>query len=138
MPVLAALESWLDRHAETVLPKSSLGAAITYARNQWPYLRRYADDGNAPIDNNLIERDIRPFTTGRKNWLFSSTIAGANASAVIYSIMLTCRACGVEPYAYLRHVLTELPGRADGDDIHDLLPFKYAVLDSQQKAFNGM
>lgn len=128
LPVLATLEAWLEQHAETVLPKSLLGAAITYARNQWPYLRRYVDDGDAPIDNNLIERDIRPFTTGRKNWLFSSTVAGANASAVIYSIMLTCRACGVEPYAYLRHVLTELPGRAGDDDIRDLLPFNYKAV----------
>lgn len=125
LPVLTALKSWLDAHADRVLPKSLLGAAITYARNQWIYLRRYADDGNAPIDNNLIERDIRPFTTGRKNWLFSTTVAGAQASAVIYSLMLTCRACGVEPYAYLQHVLTQLPRRADDEDISDLLPFKY-------------
>jgi hypothetical protein len=126
VPVLAAFKTWLDEHAATVLPKSLLGAAIAYARNQWSYLSRYTDDGNAPIDNNLIERDIRPFTTGRKNWLFSATVAGANASAVIYSLMLTCRACGVEPYAYLRHVLTELPRRADGTDVSDLLPFNYA------------
>jgi len=126
LPVLDALKTWLDEHAEKVLPKSLLGEAITYARNQWIYLRRYADDGDAPIDNNLIERDIRPFTTGRKNWLFSATVAGAQASAVIYSLMLSCRACGVEPYAYLCHVLTELPGRADGVDISDLLPFNYA------------
>jgi hypothetical protein len=66
LPVLDALKTWLDEHAEKVLPKSLLGEAITYARNQWTYLRRYADDGDAPIDNNLIERDIRPFTTGRK------------------------------------------------------------------------
>jgi transposase len=68
---------------------------------------------------------IRPFTTGRKNWLFSATVAGANASAVIYSLMLTCRACGIEPYAYLRHVLTELPRRDEDDDVRDLLPFNY-------------
>ena len=54
-------------------------------------------------------------------------MAGANASAVIYSLMLTCRACGVEPYAYLRHVLTELPRRAEGVDVRDLLPFNYAI-----------
>ena len=126
LPVLAAFKTWLDEHAATVLPKSLLGTAIAYARNQWLYLSRYAGDGNAPIDNNLIERDIRPFTTGRKNWLFSATVAGAQASAVIYSLMLTCRACGVEPYAYLRHVLTELPRRADGAEVSDLLPFNYA------------
>ena len=127
LPVLAAFKIWLDANAKGLLPNGLLGEAITYTLNQWTYLRRYADDGNAPIDNNLIERDIRPFTTGRKNWLFSATVAGAKASAVIYSLMLTCRACGVEPYAYLRHVLTELPRRAEGDDVRDLLPFNYAA-----------
>ena len=74
----------------------------------------------------LIERDIRPFTTGRKNWLFSNSTAGAGASATIYSLMLTCRACDVKPYAYLVHVLTELPCRKAGDDVTDLLPFNFA------------
>jgi transposase len=74
----------------------------------------------------LIERDIRPFTTGRKNWMFSNSVAGADASAVIYSLMLTCRACDVEPYTYLRHVLTELPKRMADDDVTDLLPFNFA------------
>ncbi|MBP2449457.1 putative Fe-S cluster protein YjdI [Rhizobium leguminosarum] len=78
-----------------------------------------------PIDNNLLERDIRIFATGRKSWLFSDTVDGAKASAVVYSIMLTCRACAVEPLAYLRHVLTELPQRAENDDISDLLPSNF-------------
>jgi len=76
--------------------------------------------------NNVLERDIRPFVTGRKSWLFSDTVAGAKASAVIYSLVLTCRACGVEPYAWLRHVLTELPLRRTDDDIEDLMPFNFA------------
>jgi transposase len=117
VPVLTVLKTWLDEQAAQVLPKSLLGEALTYARNQWTYLSRYTDDGNAPMDNNVIERDIRPFTTGRKNWMFSDTVAGAQAGAVIYSLMRTCRACEVEPYAYLRHVLTELPMRADGADV---------------------
>jgi hypothetical protein len=79
-----------------------------------------------PIDNNLLERDIRIFATGRKNWLFSDTVEGARASAVVYSLMLTCRACGVEPFAWLRHVLTELPKRATEADIDDLLPLNFA------------
>ena len=78
-----------------------------------------------PIDNNLLERDIRIFATGRKSWLFSDTAEGAKASAVVYSIMLTCRACGVEPLAYLRHVLSELPQRANNAEISDLLPFNF-------------
>lgn len=79
------------------------------ARRQWQYLIRYVDDSRLPIDNNVIERDIRPFATARKSWLFSDTVAGAKASAVVYSLMLTCRACGVEPHAWLLHALTELP-----------------------------
>jgi transposase len=82
-------------------------------------------DGRAPVGNNLLERDIRPFTTGRKAWMFSDTVAGANASAIIYSIMLTCRACNIEPYSYLRHVLTEMPQRPTDADIADLLPFNF-------------
>jgi len=79
-----------------------------------------------PIDNKRLERDIRIFATGRKSWLFGDTVDGARASAVVYSIMLTCRACGVEPLAYLRHILTELPQRPTDADITDLLPFNSA------------
>jgi transposase len=67
----------------------------------------------------------RPFTTGRKTWLFSDTVAGAKASAIIYSIMLTCRAGNCEPYSYLLHVLTEMPQRPSDADISDLLPFNF-------------
>ncbi|MCH2222883.1 MAG: transposase, partial [Dechloromonas sp.] len=123
--VLDTLYAWLVKNQKEVLPKSLIGKAIGYALGQWKYLVRYIDDGRAPIDNNVIERDIRPFTTGRKAWLFSDTVAGANASAIIYSIMLTCRACNIEPYSYLRHVLTEMPQRPLDADITDLLPFNF-------------
>jgi transposase len=126
VPILNALKKWLDDIAPKVLPDSKLGDAISYTLNQWDYLTRYAQDGRMPIDNNLLERDIRIFATGRKSWLFSDTVEGARASAVVYSIMLTCRACGVEPLAYLRHVLTEMPQRAADADIDDLLPFNFA------------
>lgn len=66
---------------------------------------------------------FRLSATGRKSWLFSDTVDGAKASAVIYSLMLTCRACGVDPLTWLRHVLTELPQREEAADIGDLLPF---------------
>jgi len=128
LPVLAAFRTWLDDQAPKVLPESLTGKAIAYARNQWDYLTRYTSDGLAPIDNNVLERDIRPFCTGRKSWLFSDTVAGAKASAVIYSLVLTCRACGVDPYAWLRRALTELPQRAPDADIEDLLPFNCTAL----------
>lgn len=126
VPILNALKKWLDEIKPKVLPDSKLGDAISYTLNQWDYLTRYIEDGRMPIDNNLLERDIRIFATGRKSWLFSDTVNGAKASAVIYSLMLTCRACGVEPLAWLRHVLIELPQRPADADLGDLLPFNFA------------
>jgi hypothetical protein len=126
VPLLNALKAWLDELAPLTLPKSLLGKAVAYACNQWEYLSRYVTDGRAPVDNNVIERDIRPFCDWRKSWLFSDSVAGAKASAMVYSLMLTCRACGVEAYAYLPHVLTELPQLPPDADVMDLLPFRYA------------
>jgi hypothetical protein len=134
VPLLESLRKWLDEQASQVLPESLLGKAIAYTRNQWVYLSRYVSDGRAPVDNNVIERDIRPFCTGRNSWLFSDTVAGAKASAMVYSLMLTCRACNVEPYAYLLHVLTELPQRAPDADVTDLLPFNVAKLIAQARS----
>jgi len=125
VPLLESFRKWLDELAPQILPESLLGKAISYTRNQWTYLSRYVNDGRAPIDNNVIERDIRPFCTGRSSWMFSDTVAGAKASAMIYSLMLTCRACNVEPYAYLVRVLSELPQRALDADVTDLLPFNF-------------
>jgi transposase len=132
LPVLNALKTWLDEIAPKVLPDSKFGDAVSYTLNQWDYLRRYTEDGRMPIDNNLLERDIRIFACGRKNWLFSDTVDGVRASAVIYSLMLTCRACGVEPLAWLRHVLTELPQRPEGAVIEDLLPFNFIRSDNSE------
>ena len=82
----------------------------------------------------MLERDIRIFATGRKSWLFSDTIDGARASAIVYSLMLTCRACGVEPFAWLKHVLTELPQRSQDANIDDLLPFNFLERTGTQEA----
>ena len=86
---------------------------------------RHIDDGRFGIDNNLIERDIRSCTTGRKAWQFFNSVAGADASAIIYRLMLSCRACDVDPYAYLCHILTEQPRRQPGDAATDLRPFNF-------------
>ncbi|MCP3477713.1 IS66 family transposase (plasmid) [Bradyrhizobium sp. CCGUVB1N3] len=128
LPVLDALKAWLDAIAPKVVPDTKLEDAVSYTLNQWEYLTRYAKDGSMPIDNNLLERDIRIFACGRKNWLFSATVEGARASAVIYSLMLTCRACRIEPFAWLKHVLAQLPTRPDEADVQDLLPFNFKKL----------
>ncbi|WP_444546276.1 IS66 family transposase [Aliivibrio fischeri] len=123
VPILTTFYVWLDKAAASLLPKSPMGKAVSYALNQWPYLKRYVENGLYPIDNNRVEREIRPVAVGRKAWLFSDTQSGANASAVLFSIMLTCRANNIEPYTYLKHVLTELPQREPGSDVSDLRPY---------------
>ncbi|EWH08041.1 transposase, partial [Catenovulum agarivorans DS-2] len=81
VPLLEQYKRWLEKSLLNTLPKSKLGEAINYSLNQWDKLVRYACDGNLSIDNNRAERAIKPFVIGRKNWLFSQTAKGANASA---------------------------------------------------------
>ena len=114
---------WLIKSAETVTPKSKIGVAISYTLNQWEKLRRYLYSGELGIDNNVTERDIRPFTTERKNWMFSQLVEGADASAVLYSIVMTCRANDINPYFYFNQLFTELPQRDEFADLSDLLPW---------------
>ena len=78
------------------------------------------------MDNNLCENAIRPFALGRKNWMFSDTPAGAEASARLYSLVETAKANGLEPYAYLRRVFTDLPQATTLEDIEALLPWNIA------------
>lgn len=105
-PVLSEFKEWLD--VQNVLPKGLLGKAITYTQNQWPKLLTYLENGNISIDNNVTERDISPFTTGRKNWMFSTSVGGAKASANLYSLVMTCRANDINPYYYFQYLFTEL------------------------------
>ncbi|WP_262946692.1 IS66 family transposase [Xenorhabdus indica] len=128
-PVLKAFHDWLTEASQTVLPKSVIGTAITYTLNQWPKLIIYLENGHLSIDNNVTERDIRPFTTGRKNWLFSTSADGAFASANLYSLVITCRANDINPYFYFRHIFTELPRRQSGEPLHDLLPWNVNISD---------
>ena len=84
---------------------SYIGKAIKYNLNQWHKHIRHVEYGRLGIDNNITERDIRPPTTGRENWLFSKSANGAQASATLYSIVMTCRANDINPYYYFRHLL---------------------------------
>ncbi len=113
---------WLEKQKPRILPESKLGKAITYALNQWPYLSRYLDSGLVEIDNNAAERSIKPFVIGRKNWTFADSVKGANASAVLYSLVETAKANGLEPYAWFRYVLTQLPQLEKGARVEHLLP----------------
>lgn len=121
-PVMGKLKQWLDRQQPKIPPKSRLGKAITYAQNQWPYLLRYLDSGLLDIDNNAAERAVKPFVIGRKNWMFAKSVNGANASATLYSLIETAKANGLEPYAWLRYVLSKVPQLSRGASVEHLLP----------------
>jgi len=108
-PLLEDLKKWCDNTATKTTKDSALGKAIRYTINQWDHLSRYIDNGNCQIDNNASERHIKPFVIGRKNWLFNQTPRGANASALLYSLVRTAVANNLEPFDYLKYLLTELP-----------------------------
>jgi transposase len=123
-PVLEKIERMLLRHLHAVVPGSLLGKALHYLSAQWPKLIRYVEHGAWPIDNNLCENAIRPFVIGRRNWLFADTVAGADASANLYSLVETCKANGIDPYAYLVSLFRKLPSAQSADDFEALLPWR--------------
>ena len=123
VPLLNELKTWLDTNIIIVPPRSTLGKAMNYLNKQWDKLTVYTTDGRLRIDNNLGENAVRPFVMGRKSWLFSNSVAGANASANLYSLVETAKANGHEPYGYIKQVLTELPAAKTLEDIEALLPF---------------
>ena len=125
-PVWKELREWLDKVRTHAPPSTAVGAALRYLDEQWSHLIVVLEDGRLEIDNNLCENTIRPFTVGRKNWLFSDTPAGAEASARLYSLVETAKANGLEPYAYLRRVFTDLPQAKTLEDIEALLPWNIA------------
>ena len=104
-------------------PKSAIGKAIAYALNHWEHLTRYVDHGEAEIDNNLIENQIRPFAVSRKNWLFIGNETAAKTAALFYSLIQTCKLNGINPKKYLIHVLYQ-SGRIRRNEVNpkDLLP----------------
>ncbi len=121
--VLKAMRLWLDQALITVTPKSALGKALAYMHRYWPKLIRYVEWGDTPIDNNRAENAIRPFVLGRKAWLFSDTPAGADASALIYSLVETAKANRLEPSAWLAHLLKNVPAANSVEAIEALLPW---------------
>jgi len=123
VPVLAKIEALLLTHLHNVLPQSLLGKALHYLHGQWPKLMRYVEDGCYPIDNNACENALRPFVVGRKNWLFSASVAGAQASANLYTLIETAKANGIEPYHYLAALFKALPNAQTVDDYDALLPW---------------
>ena len=118
-PLVEDIFAWLESIRTKLLPKSQTAKAVNYALNAKERLCRYLSDGRIPMTNNAAESAIRPFTVRRKNWLFSDSPKGAEASAAIYSLVETSKANGLDPEKYLSYVLTEMRGKnlKDNDEL---------------------
>jgi transposase len=112
-PLLEEFHAWLDLAETRALPKSPLGRAIVYAKNQWPALERYAEDGRLAISNNAAERALRPLAVGRKNWLFFQREGGGRTAAILMSLLMTAKAAGVNPGDYFKDVLLRISTCSD-------------------------
>lgn len=128
VPILREFKIWLDKTYLTVAPKSALGKAISYARDQWSAVSRYVEDGALAIDNNISEREIKLVVIGRKNWMFADSMDGMRANATMYSLVATARANGLNPYDYLRHVFATLPYLKTAAEVESLLPWNLPQL----------
>ncbi len=127
-PVMDEFYNWIEHL--NVLPNTLLGKAVYYAHSQRKYLIRYLIDGRLEISNNRAERTIKPFVIGRKNWLFANTPKGARASAVYYSLIVTARENGLNPFEYLAWIFTNAPNLGKPGyvaAIKDFLPGSAAI-----------
>ena len=114
--VLGEFRTWLDRARPHVAPKSKLGTAINYALNQWEYLTRFLLDGRIELSNNRCERSVKPFVINRKNFLFADTVEGARSTAIYHTLTETAKENGLNPFAFLTHVLRAAAAGNVGND----------------------
>jgi transposase len=121
--ILKKFHGWLTTHAPKVPPQSVLGKAFSYTLNQWPKLQVYLEDGRLSFSNNHMERAVKPFVMGRKNWLFMNTPKGADAAAIIYSMIETAKVHDVKAYPYLKYVFEKIPTANTLKELEALLPF---------------
>lgn len=132
-PKLDAMALWLDAQLRLIPGKSDLAGAIRYARSRWDALTRYLDDGRLEISNNAAENQIRPVALGRKNWLFAGSDAGGERAAAFYTLIRSAKLNGLEPEAYLRHVIARI-GSHPINRLHELLPWNMPAPATQSVA----
>jgi transposase len=123
VPVLESLGSWMKSQYLETTPKSAIGKALAYSIERWDRLSLYTKDGKLNIDNNPVENSIRPVAVGRKNYLFAGSHEAAQRSAMLYSLLGTCKMHGIEPYAWLRDVLQNIADHPV-NKIAELLPHR--------------
>jgi hypothetical protein len=118
------MKPWLEDQLRRVPPRGGLADAIRYALARWPALSRFLDDGRIELDNNPVERAIRPVALGRKNHLFAGSDGGGERWAMVASLIATAKLNGIEPYAYLQDVQRMVDGHTI-NRLDDLLPWKW-------------
>lgn len=123
-PILEAIHAWLEGERLRVLPKSPIGEAISYALNHWRALERPLEAGFLEIDNGASERALKPVAIGRRNWLFAGSDAGGKTAATLMSLCTTCKNHGIDPFAYLRDVLSRVSTHPHSR-IEELLPDRW-------------
>lgn len=121
---LDVIHALMREQSPDVVPLGLLGKALTHLHAQWPKLVRHVENDSWPLSNNPCENSIRPFCVGRRSWLFSDTVDGANASANLYSLLETCKANDIDPYRYLTWLFQRPPPAQSVDDYDALLPWK--------------
>ncbi len=119
------MKTWLEKQLCRVPPRGGLAEAIRYALARWSALCRFLDDGRIELDNNPVERAIRPVALGRKNHLFAGSDGGADRWAIVASLIATAKLNDVEPYAYLKDVLERMTNGHPMSRIDDLLPWNW-------------
>jgi len=133
--VIEALHGWLEEKRRRMFSGSPTLKAINYALGHWAGLTRYLDDGRIDIDNNPVERSMRPIALQRKNALFAGHELGAENWAAIASLVETCKLGRINPNAYLADVLARIVLRGDGDPLDDLLPGNWDDTNAAAPAF---
>lgn len=128
LPLVMAMKTWLEAELHRIPPRGALAEAIRYALTRWTALCRFLDDGRIELDNNTVERAIRPIALGRKNHLFAGSDGGAARWAVVASLIATAKLNDIEPFAYLRDVLERLSDGYPMSRLDDLLPWNWTQL----------
>lgn len=130
-PKITLLKDWLDEMNFVELPKTKLGDAISYTLNRWPALLVYLDHPFVEISNNASERSVKPMVLSRRNWLFAGSEEGGHTAATIMSIIETCKRLRINPFEYMKDVLTRFPS-AKTSQIDDFLPDRWLALRQTQ------
>lgn len=120
VPIWDEMKAWCDLQKDKVPAKSMIGQALNYWLNAYDCLRGNLQDGSLEIDNGFAERAIRKFAIGRNNWMFSDTPGGAHASALFYSLVVTAKLNGVNPYAAIKQIFEQIPLASSADDYERL------------------